>query len=70
MSARCRLTHRVNAYQPRMQPCEMDGGYRCALKERRMVRLHTVQDEHRDFLSKSELNMMNDMSGPEDPWFP
>ena len=34
------------------------------------ARLRTFQDEYRNFLSKSELNMMNDMSGPEDPWFP
>jgi hypothetical protein len=69
-SADVRLTQRVNAYQPRVQPCEMDGGYGCALKERRMVRLHTFQDEHRDFLTKPELNMMNDMSWPKDPRFP
>jgi hypothetical protein len=47
MSARCHLTQRVNAYQPRVQPWETDrghacgvwdGGYACALKERRIVR--------------------------------
>lgn len=36
MSASFRLTQRVTAYQPRVQPWEWDGGYGCALKECRI----------------------------------
>jgi len=34
-SARCRLTQRVNAYQPRVQPWEMDGEHACGARHGR-----------------------------------
>ena len=59
-SAVVRLTQRVNAYQPRVQPWEWndgngcgawDGGHGCAPKERRIVRARTFQEEYRDLLT-------------------